>query len=355
MSRDRPEFTDFDDRFVRDRSPKRPSEQGGRPMTVCIAALFSFNYAPPGEQPNFKWVAITASDQMITAGDSQYQPSQQKVAYLTPKTLCLVAGDVSTHSEAISFAEKQLQGRPNESPYNIALIYGQAIQRIRRRNAEDRILAPLGLNTDTFLSQQKEMSDYFANDLKEQLQRFQGQDVEALIVGTDGEYAHIYEVDARGSVSCMDDIAFHAIGAGAWHVKSALMQSGYARTNSFANAMAQVYSAKRRAEIAPGVGERTDFHLVFREGPVRLDADIEAKLGSLYEEFRAQQAKMAAESIEKLREFLHDRTKKDGAGTDGNEADHGKAVELATQATQGDDGEEKARAIHAASQENGAA
>lgn len=356
MTRDRPDFRDlFDGSCTRVRSVERPNEHGGQAVTVCVAALFSWNYALPGDPPQFKWAAITASDQMITAGDIQYEPRQQKVAMFTQRALLLVAGDFATHSEAIDITSKQIKGRAEETPFNIALIYGQAIQRIKRRNAEDRILAPLGLNTDTFLSQQKEMSDYFANDLKDQLQRFHGQDVEAIVVGSDGDYAHIYEIDSHGSVSCMDDVAFHAIGAGAWHAKSQLMQAGYARTSVFADALAQVYAAKRRAEVAPGVGLRTDFHIILKDGWIRLENDIQDKLDDLYREYTTAQAKLAAESVNQLRDYLDARSKKIPSGDEGSEADNGQAGELAAQAPQGDDGEEEAPAPSIPDQEKGAA
>lgn len=314
-------------------------------MTVCIATLFTWNYAPLGEEPKFGWAAITASDQMITAGDIQYEPFQQKMAAFTPKTLLLAAGDYATNSEAIQITQKQIKGRADESPYNIARIYGQVIQGIKRRNAEDIILAPLGLNTDTFLSQQKEMSDYFANDLKEQLQRFQGQEVEAIIVGSDGGNAHIYEIDSRGTVSCMDDVAFHAIGAGAWHAKSHLMQTRYSRGNFYAYALAQTYSAKRRAEIAPGVGRRTDIHLVLKDGWFRLPGETLAKLDELYDEYTSQQSKLAVESVIKLQEFINAQAKEVGTGEQGDEEADGEVGELAPQATQGNDGVEAPRSV----------
>ena len=69
-------------------------------MTVCVATLFYWNYGTLiAPKPGI--AAITASDQMITAYDVQYEPMQQKVAYITPKVLLLVAGDYATHSEAI--------------------------------------------------------------------------------------------------------------------------------------------------------------------------------------------------------------------------------------------------------------
>ena len=164
--------------------------------------------------------------------------------------------------------------------------------------------APLGLNTDMFLAQQKEMSDYFANGLRDQLQNFAGQAVEALIVGSDGDGAHIYEVDFLGTVRCMDDVGFAAIGAGAWHAKSQLMQTGYTKTNTYAYALAQTYAAKRPAEVAPGVGSRTDINVVLSDRWVHLPDDTRSKLEQLYGEYRTCQDELAIQTVAQLQEFL---------------------------------------------------
>jgi 20S proteasome alpha/beta subunit len=159
--------------------------------------------------------AITISDRMMTAFDVEYEPQQQKVCHLTPRILILCAGDIAIHSQALKETQRQIHNKQNATPENVALIYGRSIQAVRRRHAEDLYLAPIGLNTDTFLAQQRELSDDFVNTLRTQMQDYRGSEVEALIVGSDGENAQIYGVDSNGIANCYDDIGFAAIGIGA--------------------------------------------------------------------------------------------------------------------------------------------
>lgn len=358
MSRDRLEnLILFGNRLHRD-SSRTLYERRRVPVTVCVAALFSYNYALPGSPPQWGSAAIMASDEMITVGDIQYESSQQKVAVLASKSLLMIAGDYAIHSEAIQGTVSQLKGKAEPHPQKIALIYGQEIQKVKRRHAEDVILAPLGMNTDTFLAQMKDMTDSFANEIKEQLQRFSGHSVEAIIVGSDGDAVHMYEVDSRGSVSCMDDVQFHAIGAGAWHAKSHLMQAGYARTfTNLATAMAQTYTAKRRAELAPGVGKPTDMHLVLKDQWYPISrADI-AKLDELYAEYTSQQSALALETVAKLQEHLNAIGPKNAAiGIAGDSEADGEAGELASPTAQGNEATEEAAARpHILGQEKGAA
>jgi 20S proteasome alpha/beta subunit len=251
------------------------------PVTVCIAALFRWNYAPAGEPERLGVAAITASDRMITAGDVQYEPQQLKVAHVTERILILIAGDFSMHTQAIKATIAQTRGNPNVKPHDVAVIYGKAVQAIKHRQAEDLFLAPLGLNTDTFFAQQKEMSEPFVSTLTSQMQNYRGDDVEALVVGSDNDIAQIYAVESNGVVNCFDDVGFAAIGIGAWHAKSRLMQFGYTNMARFAPALAAVLAAKKSAEIAPGIGSNTDIHLIFKDAAIRLWPNVATRAEEL--------------------------------------------------------------------------
>lgn len=122
-------------------------------MTVCVAALFNFLY-PDG----LGKVAVVMCDRKITTGDVEYEPNQQKIAYVTKRAIITIAGDYSIHSEAIRLTTEQLKDRQDAAPQAVASIYGQAIQSVKRKQAEDIYLAPLGSNIDMFLAQQNEYS-----------------------------------------------------------------------------------------------------------------------------------------------------------------------------------------------------
>jgi hypothetical protein len=267
-------------------------------VTVCIAALFQWNFAKPGDEPDFGKVAVTISDRMFTTPDFQYEPELAKVGRLSPKTIVLVAGDLSIHSEAIKNVTSKIT--PLALPENIAVIYGREIQAIKRRHAEDIFLAPLGLNTDIFTAQQREMAPQFVDTITNQLQSYRGEDVEALIVGADDRHAQIWYVDARGVAICCNDLGFAAIGVGAWHAKSRLMQVGYRNTLDLNQSLAAVLAAKRSAEVAPGVGKHSDINLVSRFDVNPLRVEIVAGLNEIYDEFEREQLALAQRMVAKV-------------------------------------------------------
>lgn len=287
-------------------SRRRSPDERERDVTVCVASLFCWNYANDGEPPDVGRVAVTISDRMISAGDVEYQPNQFKMGTLAPHVLLLVTGDYSTHSAAIKAVQDTVKGSSTYRPQDIAQLYGAAIQAVKRKEAEDVILAPLGLNTDSFIAQQREMQDSFVSSLKLDLQGYQGQEVAALIVGMEADEAHLYEIESNGTVRCLTEVGFAAIGSGAWHAKAGLMRARYTKTWTFLPALAITFAAKKAAEVAPGVGDETDIFLLLRSGPEPLLPKTFEKLKKIYAEYNEANTKLVAESIEKLRDSLRE-------------------------------------------------
>jgi 20S proteasome alpha/beta subunit len=273
-------------------------------VTVCIATLFQWNYAAKGEPTKYGVCALVASDRMITAGDVEYEPQQLKVAYISQKAILVIAGQYPTHTQAIQQVAKQLQERPDSTPETIAALYGKAIQKIRMQLAEDEYLAPLGMNTDTFIAQQRDMSEAFVASVTQQLQNFDGPGIEALVVGTEEDRTQIWSVDHRGTARCFDDVGFHAIGIGSGHASLSLMQAGYTNNWLFANSLAAIYAAKKVAETAPGVGTNTDIHLVNKFGVTRLWPEAFESLERIYQKYREAQSKLVLDAVQELHEAM---------------------------------------------------
>ena len=281
--------------------------RGHDDVTVCIAALFNWNYAQAPAPTDFGPAALVMGDRMITAGagDIEYEPNLQKMWFATDHVIVMIAGDYTVHSQALRSTQAQVKGNSTIKPYEMATTYGAAIQSVIRKQAEDVILAPLGLNTDTFLAQQREMSDHIAGALTTQMQEFEGPDVAALVVGIDDAGGHIYEVDRRGTVRCFDDVGFAAIGIGASHAVSVMAQARYNNALTLAPVLCIAFAAKRAAQTAPGVGVYTDIHLITKNGRFPIWPEVEKRLTDVYDEFAAKRAALALESIQKLNESLN--------------------------------------------------
>lgn len=293
-----------------------PAPRKATNVTVCIAALFNWNYAVATNGQDWRKAALAISDRMITAGDVEYEPHQTKVLTISRNVLLLIAGDYTAHSQAIKVLMERARLNPDIKAYDAAIAYGAAIQGIRRRYAEDAILAPLGLNTDSFIAQQRDMSERFVSQVKAELQDYVGPEVEGLVVGVDPNGSgHLYTIESDGKVRCYDDVGFAAIGIGAHHARLTLMQSGYTNTFGFVQALALSFIAKKAAETAPGVGKNTDIHIIPKEGAFPLHPPMVEKLEALYEEFSKRRDALAAEAITRLGEILDDERKRAAKAT----------------------------------------
>lgn len=225
-------------------------------MTVCVAAIA-------------RGIIFCASDQMITAGDIQFEPQQTKAYPLTNSIVAQVAGDASIQSQIMQSVGAEVKKRIRAAPKiwlnvrDIAELYRHYYEELRIMHSEHDILAPLTLDRHTWISRQKEMDSELITKIATELMNYEWEETAVIFSGIDSSGAHIY-VARNGVISCQDSVGFAAIGAGEWHANSQLMFAGHTKEKSVPETLLLVYSAKRRAEVAPGVGKGTD---MFAIGP----------------------------------------------------------------------------------------
>jgi len=235
-------------------------------VTICVATMSLLKAA----DQNVGWVIVGASDRMITAGDTQFEPPQTKITQLTNSIVVMTAGDTATQTEILYQIQADVTKRIISDPTNwwpvkdVAELYVRYYKETKLKRAENAILAPLGLDRVSFLARQAQMADHLVTDLAKELINFDDLDVEAIVTGIDPTGPHIYVVE-DGYLSCEDTAGFAAIGVGYWHANSELMAQGYTKFRQLPEAIFLTLAAKKRAEFAPGVGKLTD---MFSIGPL---------------------------------------------------------------------------------------
>jgi hypothetical protein len=259
-------------------------------VTVCVACLCGWAYTPN----DLGRAAVTASDREITAGDVEYEPPQFKVSFVGKRAMVLIAGDYPTHSEALQQTQRTIASTSEDDPATIAEIYASSIRGIKFRHACNLYLSPVGLTSEIFTSK-SDISNDFLVSLANQVQSYVGQPTEAIVVAADDVTTHLYLVDSDSKVSCQDDVGFVAIGIGAWHAKSLLMQAKYFNRTNFARALSLAHSAKKRAEIAPGVGSSTDMFIVNRTGWAPVAEELQASVERSYQEYENRHTELLSE------------------------------------------------------------
>src|SRR2546426_2062668 len=135
---------------------------------------------------------------MLTAGDVEFEPPQQKLYVLgprAPRAAILVAGETAAQ---ISICDATLATLPDPPPAgfeieSIAKLYAAEYVKYRQQESERVILSPLGLALDSFVARQKSMAPEQVQRLVADL-RYYDFDPEAIVCGVDAKGAHIFTV-----------------------------------------------------------------------------------------------------------------------------------------------------------------
>jgi hypothetical protein len=271
------------------------------PVTVCVAAMAQ--YLGNG-------IIVGASDRMVTSGDIEFEQEQRKIHPLTNAIHIMVAGDLGIQTDLLHEIEAWKDNHLEQFPEiwikvkDVADEFHGSLVRWKRRAACDAILTPLSLDYERLVS--PDISENLAMQLSKEILNFQISPIEAIVMGIDASGSHIYIVDNVSGVTCHDWTGFAAIGGGAWHANSQLMFAGHVKARDFAETIMLVYSAKRRAEVAPGVGEQTDMVVI---GPrlgdvVAVGPPLMQTLADTFKESREQAEKVRDDANTKINEFF---------------------------------------------------
>jgi hypothetical protein len=263
----------------------KPAKQApalrGMGMTVCTASMFYWMYGDNDIGP----AIVTASDRMLTdiGLGIEYQGSRYKGATVTKKHMVLVSGDVTVHSAMILEIAPIVQDNSLLSTLDIAELCSKFMRTHRMKDAARTYLAPLNLDEESFIDRQRTMEPQLVIELTNQLQGHKIE-VEALVIGCDDKLAHMYRVDQAGIVSCHDDIGFVSIGNGGVHSSAQFMLDSYVHNYNYCRALYLTFSAKKRAEVAPGVGDFTDMFFINRNGVTQVPLTVINVLNRIYKE-----------------------------------------------------------------------
>jgi hypothetical protein len=273
-------------------------------MTICVVAM-SNN------------VIIGASDRMITAGDIEFEPQKTKVYPFSNSIVAQIAGEASIQMELIQQVTGDVGKRIETSPQDwwnvrdVVSLYSHYYQDSRLKHAERDILSPLGLNRDTWLAKQAEMDSALVSNIAKELVNYDLPATAVIFSGVDTTGAHIY-AGRNGNISCQDSVGFAAIGAGEWHASSQLMFGGHSTNKLSVETLWLVFSAKKRAEVAPGVGKGTDMFLI---GPklgsfASLPDDATKDLEKIYNKEQKRQQKAIDIAKKEVQQYVEGLAKR---------------------------------------------
>jgi hypothetical protein len=297
-------------------------------LTVCIAAIC-----------NFKNTIFGACDRMMTSGDIEFEPDLPKISESPPVNMWdnanpkiyvattsmvfMTAGDSGLQTEImadvmIDIRDRTLRELKKWLDVKDAVeSYLEAYNKAKAARVRDTVLIPRGLDANTFISRQSEMRSEFILETTRQIHRCEADfrdmyGVETIITGIDNSGSHIYAILKSSSgdhVTCCDSIGFAAVGIGGRHAESQFMMAGHNPPSNRDETLLLTYMAKKRSEVAPGVGRGTD---MFTIGPMLgsvsmleniPDFDMK-RINSIYKKMEQEQAKRFKAAKKKTKEYI---------------------------------------------------
>jgi len=275
-----------------------------RKVTVCIAALCTW-----GGQI----MVVGASDRMLTAEDIEFEPPRSKISYMSPFIVALTAGDSSAQTSICTNTRQEVNKLTAPPVAKVADIYARQFAAYRAIQAAQTFLAPLGgLTLETFITHQRDMAPELVSRVTKLLMQ-EELEAQGIITGIDATGAHLYVVRDPGHSVCNDGVGFAAIGIGQWHAESQFMFASYTSEWSFERSLLLTYQAKKRAEVAPGVGKETDMFFI---GPgattpyTIVNPDLLKELDTIYNDVRGKEIKAGEEGYRRLEKYVQDIIKK---------------------------------------------
>jgi 20S proteasome alpha/beta subunit len=283
-------------------------------MTVCIAANCASGKG-----------VVVASDRMLSAPHLtlEFDHPDAKIDRIGQRCVALTAGDALAAQEILaggSGIAGQLQD-PLISHYadHLRRQYVDA----RRRVANQYYLEPRGMSFEEFYlgGALSRLPSDLGMTLDAMIQRI-NLGVSIILAGIDGSGGHIYGIEDPGTVACFDRLGFHAIGSGYRHAMMTLVTYGQHHSTDINRTIFNVYSAKRFAEAAPGVGSATEMRVITQDCVISLTRGHLDSLEPLYQ-------KRSKPSLAEVDKGINELRIVEG---NGNEDEHGAPPHAVTSA-----------------------
>ena len=224
-------------------------------MTVCVVTISN------------NGVITGAADRMLSLPTKQAEPPGAKIFHLVSHPVTILwAGNAAIQAELLQTVANRLAANPQAYPHveNAAAAYCDAFRSILAKRASAEILQPLGLTAAALVAPKSEIDRDMQHYLVERVISYclpPNDGVGAIIAGVDDTGTHVWTIQ-NGYAACRDIEGFATIGVGWDHADSQLRFSGFSRfTSPPVEAAILTHFAKKRAEVAPGVGKITDMFM----------------------------------------------------------------------------------------------
>lgn len=220
---------------------------------------------------------VLISDRMVMDEDESLAfEHEAKVEILSSQALALTAGSV--HEPELLEDVRAEISIGKESIRQIADSLAQHYGEIRRKRMEREILRKYGIASfDEFYNNQQRLHEDTNYRILNEIDKYK-LDVGYILGGFD-QKAHLYIIDEPGTYDSHDAVGFCCMGSGGRHADPVFAFFRYNPSMSESDVLQIAYAAKKRAEMAGGVGKQTDAWIINKDGCYEVEEAHETQEG----------------------------------------------------------------------------
>ncbi len=246
------------------------------PVTICIGALCDADGGTPKK-------AITLSDRMVTYADLTvaFEHDTPKIDILSSNCLALSAGSAVAQIPVYRAVATTIPPKASLPISEIVDKVKEKYREVKLSKIEDEVFKNRGLTMAQFYQNQQSLDPDFVAQLDAEVEDYRF-DLSIIVAGVDSGGGHLYLVYPPLSSDCFDGFGYVAIGTGERHSESVFIARRYTSSTPFRKALCIAYEAKKRAEIAVGVGKQTDAYVVDGQGVHMVSSDTLKAMDELY-------------------------------------------------------------------------
>lgn len=284
-----------------------------KPLTICIAAICERDTPSP--------TIVYCADRMITSMTTLIQAEHgiSKINNFTDNCMVMSSSSHSRQSNLILENARNMITDSDITIQQIAKIISKECQKHKMEEKERNILTDYGFISYTdFMKREKDISAILSQKITRRLDEYESEFLSQFMVFGFDTAPHIYLIDQNGKYDLCDYDGFATIGSGAQLAFTEMTKYLYRSDMELIEALIRVYSAKRVAEKALGVGKLMDlgFLHMHRPLPTKLSKrpnahyrDIEPEIREVLENcidrVRESEAMIYGDTIEKIGRLMN--------------------------------------------------
>ncbi|MFC2032399.1 hypothetical protein ACFLUS_03420 [Chloroflexota bacterium] len=234
-------------------------------MTQIIAALCEER----------KMLVMVADRMVSDEGDTLHFEHEPKGQMLSYNAMILYTGTMH-EPEIANTSMAEIAGRM-KLPQMVEIL-SKNYRETRKKRVETEILGKHGFQSfDDYHNKQKQLTDITVECIEEELQDYE-LNLTMLFGGIDTNGTQIYVIDDPGTAHSHTEVGFCCMGSGERHADPVFAFYGYKPSMKVEDVLYISYVAKKRAEMAGGVGKDTDAWVISETGCYKVKEDTLKRL-----------------------------------------------------------------------------